>query len=679
MRTASKQKLITTIVLFLTTVLTIAMVFYAYLPVKYDLKPGSVCNIDIYAPRKFEDESETKKKAILAKTSVEAIFKHSDSISEDNVDNVKTFFILLRNARDMLDEHEYDYVLNYLIKSETDNDFNLTQEDAIEYLNMTSSAFSFIEDKAITLTDIIMFDDISLDNLGDAVNTAIDNANLNSSSYFVYNDLLKRTLNSILTPNSVFDSESTAEAQNNAYNDAMSNPVYVDKGALIVASGDIVTQQIYDNLREVELIRDDDFDWIFLIRIMVYCLIIIFSFILFLRNAPSLKKIDVKLTIIIAVTYLIPIAVAIYLSRLSSLATIVLYFTIIATTYLGTRNGVILSLISLLVMWPMYGFEAEYIFVYFVGIVVCSVLASAKSGRNYSASLVIFPVICVAGASLVYSFVNNSTRNDLINNLIWSSLVTLISVVFAVGFMPIYEMLTDGVSPLKLITLSQTGNPLLKRMFVECPGTSQHSIMVSNLAESAAEAIGADALFCKVASYYHDIGKLRDPAFFTENQNGYNPHDGIEVEQSVQIITDHVDYGVTLAEKNKLPEAIIKVIREHHGNTYPKFFYVKACKKAQEVGQPEPSVDDFRYRGSIPSSKESAIIMLADTCEAAVKSAKITNKDDAEVFIRKLIKEKISEDQLKESELSFSDIEKIINSFVQVYAGMFHERILYPE
>lgn len=679
MKITSKQKLITTIVLFLTTVLTIAMVFYAYLPVKYNLKPGSVCDTDIYAPRKFEDEFETEKKAILAKTSVEAIFVRSDSIVADNVDKVNTFFTLLDQARKMLDENEFDYVLDYLMKAVADDGINISQDDAIEYLNMTSSAFSFIEDKAVTLTDIIMLDNVSLDNLVDAVNSAIDNANLSSSSYFVYNDLLKRTLNSILTPNSVFDSLATAQAQDNAYNKAMSEPVYVDKGALIVASGDIVTQQIYNNLKEVELIREDDFDWIFLIRITVYCLIIILSFVLFLRNATSLKKTDIKLTIIIAVTYLIPVAVAIYLSRFSSLATIVLYFTIIATTYLGTRNGVILSLVSLLIMWPMYGFEAEYIFVYFVGIIVCSVLAGAKSDRNYSASLVIFPVICVAAASLAYSFINNSTRNDLINNLIWSSLVTLISVVFAVGFMPIYEMLTDGVSPIKLITLSQTGNPLLKRMFVECPGTSQHSIMVSNLAESAAEAIGADALFCKVASYYHDIGKLRDPAFFTENQNGYNPHDGIEVEQSVQIITDHVDYGVTLAEKNKLPDAIIKVIREHHGDTYPKFFYVKACKKAQEEGRPEPSVDDFRYRGSVPSSKESAIIMLADTCEAAVKSAKINNKDDAEKFIRKLVKEKISEDQMKESELSFSDIEKIINSFVQVYSGMFHERILYPE
>ncbi|MCQ2482421.1 MAG: HDIG domain-containing protein [Clostridia bacterium] len=679
MKITSKQKLITTIVLFLTTVLTIAMVFYAYLPVKYNLKPGSVCDTDIYAPRKFEDEFETEKKAILAKTSVEAIFVRSDSIVADNVDKVNTFFTLLDQARKMLGENEFDYVLDYLMKAVADDGINISQDDAIEYLNMTSSAFSFIEDKAVTLTDIIMLDNVSLDNLGDAVNSAIDNANLSSSSYFVYNNLLKRTLNSILTPNSVFDSLATAQAQDNAYNKAMSEPVYVDKGALIVASGDIVTQQIYNNLKEVELIREDDFDWIFLIRITVYCLIIILSFVLFFRNATSLKKTDIKLTIIIAVTYLIPVAVAIYLSRFSSLATIVLYFTIIATTYLGTRNGVILSLVSLLIMWPMYGFEAEYIFVYFVGIIVCSVLAGAKSDRNYSASLVIFPVICVAAASLAYSFINNSTRNDLINNLIWSSLVTLISVVFAVGFMPIYEMLTDGVSPIKLITLSQTGNPLLKRMFVECPGTSQHSIMVSNLAESAAEAIGADALFCKVASYYHDIGKLRDPAFFTENQNGYNPHDGIEVEQSVQIITDHVDYGVTLAEKNKLPDAIIKVIREHHGDTYPKFFYVKACKKAQEEGRPEPSVDDFRYHGSVPSSKESAIIMLADTCEAAVKSAKINNKDDAEKFIRKLVKEKISEDQMKESELSFSDIEKIINSFVQVYSGMFHERILYPE
>ena len=246
--------------------------------------------------------------------------------------------------------------------------------------------------------------------------------------------------------------------------------------------------------------------------------------------------------------------------------------------------------------------------------------------------------------------------------------------------MPIYELISNTASPVKLIALSQPGQQLLKRLFLEASGTYSHSMMVANLSDSAAEAIGADALLCKVASYYHDIGKLENPEYFTENQHdGINPHDSLPIMKSVEIITAHPENGIKLGRKEHLPQAILDIIDEHHGTTYPGYFYNKALNEAKAKGLEEPSIENFRYRGHIPSSMESAIVMLADTTEAAVRSMNLHDPKSAEDLIRKLVKAKIEQDQLINSGLSFDDIEKVILAFKQVYAGLFHERIKYPD
>ena len=233
---------------------------------------------------------------------------------------------------------------------------------------------------------------------------------------------------------------------------------------------------------------------------------------------------------------------------------------------------------------------------------------------------------------------------------------------------------------MRLLDLAQQSHPLQKRLFLEAPGTSQHSMMVANLADSAAEAIGANALLAKVGSYYHDIGKLERPEYFTENQqDNVNPHDNLSIEESVAIITSHPSDGLKLAKKYRLPQAIQNIILEHHGTTCPGYFYMKAVKEAQEKGLPEPPKENFAYKGSVPSTRESAIIMIADSCEAAVRSRGVHEVEEAEALFRSIIKQKIDDDQLIHSGLSFDDLELIVRAFIQVYAGFFHERVKYPE
>ena len=208
----------------------------------------------------------------------------------------------------------------------------------------------------------------------------------------------------------------------------------------------------------------------------------------------------------------------------------------------------------------------------------------------------------------------------------------------------------------------------------EAPGTYHHCIMVGNLGEAAAEAIGANGLVVRLGAYYHDIGKLKRPYFFAENQfSGNNPHDNITPQLSTLIITSHVKDGIEMAKEAKLPPVIIQMIAQHHGDSLVSFFYYKA-----KNADPEVKERGFRYEQSKPQTKEAAILMMADTVEAAVRSKKNATPGQIEGFIRTLIKGKLNDGQFDECELTFRDLDQIATAFTRVINGIYHKRIEYP-
>ena len=487
-------------------------------------------------------------------------------------------------------------------------------------------------------------------------------------------------LASILEPNTVYDQKATADSANNAYIAVINEPVMIEKGTKLVEAGAIVDEHVYSNLVELELIRDSSFNLIIFARAVVYVLVISAATVVYLNIERKKLKVETPVFYLLITTFLVTVGTSVYLSTLSNLLCIVIFFAAVCSTYLGTQNGIILSVVNLLLVWPMYGFDPEVFFINLVGIILCSIFAGRTDKIINNAALIFFPTIGTIATSFAYNFLIGNARTEYLNSLVFTFISTIASLVAAIGLSPIFELVCNVASPVKLISMSQPGQHLLKRLFLEASGTHSHSMMVANLADSAAEAIGADALLCKVAAYYHDIGKLENPEYFTENQHGgVNPHDSLTVMESVAIITKHPEDGVKLAKKERLPNAVIKIIDEHHGTTYPSYFYRKAVEDAKARGLEPPDVNNFRYRGHIPSSRESAIVMIADTCEAAVRSMKTSDVESAEQLIRVLIKDKIDQDQLINSGLSFDDIEKIVIAFKQVYAGVFHERIKYPE
>jgi putative nucleotidyltransferase with HDIG domain len=231
------------------------------------------------------------------------------------------------------------------------------------------------------------------------------------------------------------------------------------------------------------------------------------------------------------------------------------------------------------------------------------------------------------------------------------------------------------MTTLQLLDLSRPTHPLLRQLLLEAPGTYHHSIMVGNMAEQAAEVIEANALLARVGAYYHDIGKTMRPYFFTENQvESQNPHNLLDPQTSAEIIRSHVTDGLDLARKYRLPRALRAFVLEHHGTAKISYFYHKAC---QESGKDNIALADYEHHGQLPQSKESAIVMLADTCEAAVRSIRPSN-DELEAEIRKLISKKIASGQLDNAPLTLRELDLIADSFADTLHGVVHPRIRYP-
>jgi putative nucleotidyltransferase with HDIG domain len=244
------------------------------------------------------------------------------------------------------------------------------------------------------------------------------------------------------------------------------------------------------------------------------------------------------------------------------------------------------------------------------------------------------------------------------------------------GSLPLWETFFGVVTPVKLLDLTNPTNALLRRLTIEALGTYHHSLIVANLAETAAFDIGANAQAARVGGYYHDVGKLKNPHYFAENVDGENPHDLLEPQNSTKIIMSHVAYGMTLATEHKLPQFVRDIIKEHHGTTLMQFFYAKA----REAGK-KSKEQDFRYPYTIPQTRESACVMLADSVEAAVRSMipKMKSPEEIENTIRYIVRGKLNDGQLADSDLSIKDVNIIEQSFFRVLKGMYHERIAYPK
>ncbi len=322
----------------------------------------------------------------------------------------------------------------------------------------------------------------------------------------------------------------------------------------------------------------------------------------------------------------------------------------------------------------------EMALIFFVGSVTAAYSVRDARSRGtminagfYVACMQVFAAVLLAlGTTNIASreFLNNVVRPLAVNGFL-AAFITLAT-------LKIFESLFGVVTNFSLLELSDFNQPLLKKMILEAPGTYHHSLVVSNLAEAAAEAVGANGLLTRVGAYYHDIGKIEKPEYFTENQLlDANKHDNLEASVSRLVIISHVKQGLETAKKYKLNPVIADFIPQHHGTSLTYFFYQKALEAAEDPATVKP--EDFRYPGPKPQSRETAIVMLADSVEAAIRSLEEPTPKRIEELVRKIINNKFIDGQLDECNLTLRDIDKIALTFTRALSAMYHTRVRYPE
>ncbi|MDW7675421.1 MAG: HDIG domain-containing protein, partial [Bacillota bacterium] len=363
----------------------------------------------------------------------------------------------------------------------------------------------------------------------------------------------------------------------------------------------------------------------------------------------------------IQVGHMIPLAAGSMLIAILLDTKLAVFLTIILGIFVGVLTGGQLTFVVTAVMGGLVG-------VYSV---------SRLSGRSDLVKAGMYVAVASIFSAIALGLIYNHSFSVISLGIIMGLLNGILSSVLTIGLLPFLEAAFGITTSVKLLELSNPNHPALKRLLIEAPGTYHHSILAGNLAEAAADEVGADSLLVRVGAYYHDIGKLKRPYFFIENQlAGDNPHDKLAPTLSTLIITSHVKDGGEMAREHQLPPVIADIVEQHHGTSLMSFFYYKAKEGEKKENISEA---DFRYDGPKPQTKEAALVMLGDSVEAAVRAMQNPTPGRVEGLVRKIIKDKLNDGQLDECDLTLRDLEKITQAFLRVLNGIFHSRIEYPE
>ena len=447
--------------------------------------------------------------------------------------------------------------------------------------------------------------------------------------------------------------------------------VNIYKGDTIVKKGDIIDNDAYLKLEKLGMVRGGAKIIKITGLVITFIILIALLYTILKRNCKELMESNVFYPMLITIIFL-DVLYIIFLKN--NYFTYILPFAmlpLIGTILGGRLFSFVLTFTNILVLSR----EESWLLVMIAVALVAIYKADNLTSRSDIIKISLFLGIFQAVVSVSYGLVNQLNLVLLMTIIIFSVFGGLITGVISLGVLPYFENTFDILTNMRLLELSDFSHTLLKQLLVKAPGTFHHSIMVGALAESGAEAINANATFARIASYYHDIGKMKRPEFFVENQKGgENPHNKTKPSLSALILTSHTKDGYIMGKQNKLPKEILDVILEHHGTTLVQFFYYKALENGEKVVE-----SNFRYSGPKPRTKESGIILMADTVEAAVRTLEDKSREGIENFIRYLIRTKIDDNQLSDSALTLGEIEKVIQAFVNTLQGVYHERIKYPK
>lgn len=674
----AERKELHRIVLFvLAFVATIVCIGTGSIQQRETVQVGSVATKRYVAPEDTVDEAATEKLREAAANSVGPIYKTDTTVMDKNVTMVEGVFQELDTVLAGLPEGESFY--NAVQEISLELPVVLSNRQLMAYENLTAEQRKAFANDCVSVLKEIYDKGVTADGLTEAKASG-----LGYLQELAWSSDLKTMAGVILSaavePNLIVD-EAAVEAAKEEKR-AEVDEVLIRKNQKIVDEGEIITQEIYDKLVSLNLVSETGLEGSLMPMLgsLVITGMLFAALYLFFRWGKGnilLKPNEIRMLFTI---YMMMVLLIRILANLTIFTIVpVGLFAMLVSLLVGRRMALWLNALFCIIGCFIFNGDVQFLMYALISGTFAALIIQKTDKRSHliPAALGMAAVDFVTTISLGFFFGEGYSAELLLQSGI-GAVTGLLSMIVAVGSLPFWENMFEANTPLRLMELTNPNNELLRKLMIEAPGTYHHSLIVANLAETAVYDIGGNTALARAGAYYHDVGKLRYPQFFAENQSGHNPHDELPPEKSAKIITGHTKGGLELAERYKLPPVVRDMIVEHHGNSLVKFFYFKALKL---YGAENVNEADYRYQGRIPSSRESAVVMLADTVEAAVRSMLGRGKtmEEAEAAVKNLMKDKLDDGQLNNSGLTLNELETIRLAFLKVFHGMYHERVSYPE
>lgn len=671
------------------TALLLGVFELAIAPVRYDLKVGMVPSQTIAASKDVVDEITTEQERNKAASQVIPTYRYQQGITESVMAHFDQIFAQLRAVR------QYGAMLP---------DQSATRVYTTEEMQYARDMLTLITLRDYQISTLLRCSQQELDDAYSLLYTAVQSTMQGRvlegqvtqaissirqivdyrMSISLGQNIVPAVLNACVQPNMLIDQEATEHARQEARDKV--EPVVYKQGQNIVVKGQgRITAVQLALLSNLGLLSDGQVDITVYLGAALLVLLVVGGVLLLLGRKEYGILDDTARISLLFIILILSLVICVVARLIDSYLMPTVLCALLATALLGMKPGLICNVALTVLAAALAAGGSEEYSEKMVVIIVTGLLSGTVAILVIQQKISRMRMLLVGiGASavdflccLALGLMTSSNFTGSLEMAFFRMGGTVGGTILTIALQPFLEMLFNLPTPMKLMELANPNQPLLRRLLLEAPGTYHHSTIVANLAEAAAEAVGANPLLARVGGYYHDIGKMKRPLYFKENQMAdQNAHDHTDPEVSAAIVTAHTRDGLAMAKAYRLPLAVQDMIANHHGDTPVMYFYHKALQLA---GGKPVDIDSYRYDGKPPKTKEGAIILLCDTIEAAVRTMKNPTPAAIEEFILKLMRGKLEDGQLSDSPLTFRDIDKICAAATTVLSGVFHERIEYPD
>ncbi|WP_045517712.1 HD family phosphohydrolase [Neobacillus niacini] len=673
-------------------------------PEKLDISLLTVAEKTIRSPATVEDKISTEKKRQEALDQVQDVYTLKKEYSSNQVDLITSIFDSASEVNDeiedatkkqnLLDEDPIDVIEPTIVEEVTMLKGKLTDrviKDLSErvftaLVQASNDELSIAKDLTVTAINNVMNKRISADDVENVKKSLEEELKFTTLNGDLKNAAIELGRYAVIQ-NEFYDPEATEELRKQAAESV--EPVKILQGQIIIEEGKLIRQEEFRQLELVGLLDNKQSykPFIGLIILISIILTSVYFYFYQLKEQPEKMQNNLLLfgIVFILTFFILKIISMLQIFNYSGIGYLFpaamggMLLKILIDEKLAVLSSIIFSIFgSVLFNEGVSGTLNFSVGIYILFSALAGVLFLSDQNQrskilqagSFAAAVNLFTIWALM-------FLPNGQFSGLeygyyILTAIFSGIG---SAVLTMGLLPFFETSFGILSTMKLIELSNPNHPLLRKILMEAPGTYHHSVMVANLADAACEAIGANGLLARVGCYYHDIGKTKRPNFFIENQmHRDNPHDRLPPDKSANIIISHVTDGSAILKKYNMPKEIINIAEQHHGTTLLKFFYHKALQDGKDVNE-----EEYRYSGPKPQTKESAIIGIADSVEAAVRSLSQPTPETIESLVKKIVADRLQDGQLNECDLTLKELETVSHSFCETLKGIFHSRIEYPE